>query len=391
MQKTPLITLALLILFSTSIYNLEVSASHQDDFCSTLETKELGEKPLILEIPEITIGPNRKIKLLNLSEFIIDKDLKEIKIVEQSEQLDCMILQSNLMCTASINKGENGKVKIRVTNFKELYSEREIKVNILPEIPEIYDIEDFTFFDNSGIHKDLINLKELVYAPLEDIRDTRFYVLDQSNPSLVTCNIQKNNFLGCRVNEDKTGESKVTLEIKHNGYSIKKDFFIFVIQKCRVGNVNSNYQEEVLFVNDNTGDINNEMTLKTDDAITISIRNSSVGPSRPGVVIYAFLGVPTLNTERSQLFDLGTFCFPTELNKNDTLKRTLTLFNSLEDDFIFGEPILSKEYAPFSFNLTKGFRDEKVITLQGFIQDNNAPNSKRIARTNAIILKIKKR
>ncbi len=384
MKKKPLAIIVLLIALSTSVYNLEeVFAVHGETAYTLAPLTET------MEIPSMIIKENA-IKIVNLSAYAAAiAQMKSIVILEKSSDIvDCLLVDKNLLCKANEKEG-TAQLKLRMIDQTGTTIDKAINLTIVPahKPPSMKEIENFTFFDNSGTHQDLINVRDIVSS--NDDQSVKWYIADESNPGLVRCYLQKNNFIGCKVNENKTGESTVTIEAADQFTSTKKEFSVHVIQRCRSGTVNGN-GELVLFVNEQTGDSNNEMTLNIKDPLTISIKQPLTGPSHPGVVIYAFLGAPTLNTERFQLFRLGTTCFPTALNKNDTTKKTITLFNSLEDDHLFGEPIFTKQIAPFAFNLTQGFRDEKVITIQGFIQDNNAPNDKRIAITNALVLKIKK-
>jgi IPT/TIG domain-containing protein len=156
---------------------------------------------------------------------------------------------------------------------------------------------------------------------------------------------------------------------------------------ARFGNVNVGRgdRENVLFVNQSSGDFFGETTVGVGQPLSIYMQTPS-SRATARFAFYAWVGTPLPSTNRLQPAGLGTAVFPTPLNVMDSPQPRIVGNNF---DPRLGTSNLPTTRAP-SFVLTRphGVPAPVVVTMQGIIQDDASLIRQRVSLTNAVVLHV---
>ena len=145
--------------------------------------------------------------------------------------------------------------------------------------------------------------------------------------------------------------------------------------------------EDVLFANGSSGDARRELRFSLDESVVVDVLPPSSGPTEAPFVIYAFPGVPSLDSVVEQPGELGWAGFGTPLRSNG-LPRLLAKWNNIGRPRRLGRADRPSEPAPTRlFRIDPGTFDRaRAVTLQGFILDEGSASPFGASTTNAVSL-----
>ncbi|MBI3843765.1 MAG: IPT/TIG domain-containing protein [Planctomycetes bacterium] len=173
---------------------------------------------------------------------------------------------------------------------------------------------------------------------------------------------------------------------------------------CRTGNVHrvaTDCITDVLFVNGTSGRPTREVIVPAGTIASIELNTPLITPTDPattaGFMLYAWGGAPASGTSFTETFGAETFgsmCRRTPLNPGPGQPAKSFAFDSMPG----GTPLFPPGFASAHhrvFNVGTPFRMGKrlnragaVFYLQGFVEDDTAPTTRKLSITNGIVIRV---
>ena len=100
--------------------------------------------------------------------------------------------------------------------------------------PALAGLPDITVVANSGLNNNLVNLPLFGSDPDQDSSTLTYRVSGNSNPTVVTCAVDGNNFLDCTPQQDQAGISLITIEVSDGGLAAADTLSLTILGMANV-------------------------------------------------------------------------------------------------------------------------------------------------------------